>query len=346
MFVRTLAVSALFVAAALAAPAQTLQERLDVDLVLVDVTVTDTRGNQILGLGPDDFVVKENGVEQKIQSVDYFTNRTLLSAPEEKAAFKVERVREERYFVLFFDEDLREAGANRLRRAVRDAAEFVREQLKPQDLVAVAGHDARLLIYSDFTSDRKITEQALADVPKFSNGLTRVPAYAGETSILRAIDIPRMIDDTGRIYDALEMLADALRSIPARKILALVSEGIGEPSSFNASIPENEEIFYEPMIRALNAANVTVTSIALGENGTFSAREGTLSRIANETGGTYYTNVVNFAGPLSRLEKEASGYYLLTYRIDKPDGAHGYQKIDVSVKNPEFRVRAREGYAY
>ena len=35
--------------------------------------VTDNRGNQILGLTKDDFVVKENGVEQTIESLDYFT---------------------------------------------------------------------------------------------------------------------------------------------------------------------------------------------------------------------------------------------------------------------------------
>ncbi len=344
MSVRALFLS--LIAFALPAFAQPFQERVDVDLVLVDVTVTDSRGNQILGLGPDDFIVKEDGVAQKIESLDYFTNRTLLTSPEEKAAFKVERVRGERYFILFFDEDTREGGQNRLRRAQRDAIEFVRERMKPQDRVAVAGFDARLLVYADFTSDPKILESALGEVSKFSKGLTSVPPYAGDASIMRNIDPDRMMNETGRVYDALEVLAEAIRPVGARKVLALFSGGIGEPSSFNAQIPENEEFLYQPMIRALNASNVTVDSIALLEDRTFSAREQTLARIAAETGGTYYTNVVNFAGPLSRLEKESSGYYLISYRIHKPAGAHGYQKIDVSLKNPEFRVRARDGYLY
>ncbi len=348
MSVRAFFLSALLAAAALPSSAQTLQERVDVDLVLVDVTVTDARGNQILGLGPDDFIVKENGAPQKIESVDYFTNRTLLTSPEEKAAFKVERVREDRYFILFFDEaDLRGTpGSSRLIRAQRDALEFVRERLKPNDLVAVAGYDARLIVYADFTSDKKVLERALGEVMKFSNGLTTVPSYAGEASILRNIDARRMIEDTGRIYDALQFLADAVRPIQARKVLTLVSPGIGEVSSFNERLPENEEYLYQPMIRALNAANVTVHSVALFENNTSSPREQTLARIANETGGDYYTNVVSFTTPLTRMEKESSGYYLLTYRIRKPEGEHGYQQIDVDVRNPEFKVRAREGYVY
>src|SRR5437762_8574440 len=79
------------------------KEKLDVNLVLLDAVVTDHRGNQILGLDKDDFVVKENGVPQEVDSVDYFTNRRLLNAPENQAAFKVERVHEQRYFVFFFD---------------------------------------------------------------------------------------------------------------------------------------------------------------------------------------------------------------------------------------------------
>src|SRR5436853_6715674 len=78
-------------------------EKVNVNLVLLDAVVTDSRGNQILGLDKDDFVVKENGVAQPIDSVDYFTNRQLLNEPESKAAFKVERVHDQRYFVFFFD---------------------------------------------------------------------------------------------------------------------------------------------------------------------------------------------------------------------------------------------------
>src|SRR5512140_2567045 len=101
-----LTTGSMFAQPAVTAPVQqtpTYGEQVNVNLVLVDATVTDRKGNQILGLSKDDFVVKENGVPQEIASAEYFTNRTLLDAPESKAAFKVERVRDERYFILFFD---------------------------------------------------------------------------------------------------------------------------------------------------------------------------------------------------------------------------------------------------
>src|SRR5687767_4939400 len=88
--------------AAATAAAQT-SERIDVNAVLIDTVVTDNRGNQILGLTKDDFIVTEDGVRQTVDSVDYFSTRRLLTENEETAPFKVEAVREERYFIFFFD---------------------------------------------------------------------------------------------------------------------------------------------------------------------------------------------------------------------------------------------------
>ena len=92
-------------------PQPPFQERIDVNVVLLDVIVTDSRGNQILGLTKDDFIVKEGGVPQPIDSVDYFTNRRLLDSREESAPFKVENVRSERYFIFFFDKPSARATA-------------------------------------------------------------------------------------------------------------------------------------------------------------------------------------------------------------------------------------------
>lgn len=331
----------------LAQPA--LEERLDVDLVLVDATVTDSRGNQILGLEKDDFIVTEDGVQQELLSLDYFTNRTLVNAREQDAAFQVERVRQERYFVLFFHEP-GDPGAIRgwtseLRRATRAAEKWIDGELQPRDLVAIAGYDTRLKVYADFTSDPAVLERALNDVVAFSQGLREVPRYAGDASIMRNIDVRAMINETGRVYDALELLSEALRPIGARKIMPLFSFGIGEAVRGTALL-ENQETYYQPMIQALNSANVTVEAMFMLRDVAFYAPEQTLSRMASETGGRYYKNFVSFETPLGQIENASSGYYLLTYRIRKPAGEHGYQKIRVRLRNPEFRVQAREGYSY
>lgn len=326
-------------------------ETVDVNVVLVDATVTDRSGNQILGLTKDDFIVKEDGVAQQIASVDYFTNRRLLDSPESKAAFKVERVREERYFILFFHELLSNPPGLNLTREVyraRDSAvEFVEKHMLPEDRVAVAGFDARLKIYSDFTGDKEILKKALGEVVRFSNGLTTVPPYAGDVSIMKNIDKKKMMNDTGRIYDAIAYLAESLPEVQARKVMMLFSPGIGQSSSFSREIAENEDQWYLPMLHALNKENVSVYSINLLTTVTdLYAQEQTLSRLAQETGGEYFKTAVSFITPLKEVEKENNGYYLLSYNSRHPKGATGYQKINVTLKNPEFRIKAREGYAY
>ena len=77
----------------LSAQQPSLSERVDVNAVLLDVIVTDRSGHQILGLTKDDFIVKEKGVRQTIDSVDYLTSRRLVDSREEKLPFDIERVR-------------------------------------------------------------------------------------------------------------------------------------------------------------------------------------------------------------------------------------------------------------
>src|SRR5512142_598481 len=86
---RVVVFAVLLTLASLAAFAQqqppTFGEKLDVNVVLLDVIVTDSSGHQILGLDKNDFLVKEAGAEQTVDAVDYFTNRQLLTAQEKDA---------------------------------------------------------------------------------------------------------------------------------------------------------------------------------------------------------------------------------------------------------------------
>ncbi len=92
---------------------------------------------------------------QTIDSVDYFTNRRLLDRREEQASFKVERVHDERYFVIFFDKPSDPSALfDQLTLARESVKKFIDTNLKESDLVAIVGHDVRLKVYSDFTSDR------------------------------------------------------------------------------------------------------------------------------------------------------------------------------------------------
>lgn len=342
------AIASLALAASLAAQEGRFSEQIDVNLVLIDAIVTDSSGNQILGLKPDDFLVTEDGQPQQIEALDYFTNRKLLDAREESAPFKVEQVREDRYFVFFFDKPPAAQMWDELTQARSAVEDFIDKEMLPGDRIAIAGHDVRLKVYSDFTADKAQLRRALAEVMKFGKGLQKPPSQPGEASILREINFNRMVNRTGTVYQALHALGDALRPIRARKNLILFSAGIHEPGEeVRDGIVLNTSRYYEPMVNSLNRSNVAVYAINLMRNAPeLPAIHQTLSRVADDTSGEYFRTATGYFPFLQRIDKANAGYYLLSYRTRRPADAKGFQKVDVSVKNPEFRVQARRGYGF
>ena len=343
-----LAFSILIIALPAAAQQRVLEERVDVNAVLLDVLVTDRAGNQILGLTEDDFVVKEGGVRQTLDSVDYLTSRRLLTNREETLPFSVERMKEERYLVFFFDKPEGGQLFDQLARARSAVNRFIDEDMGGSDLVAIVGHDVRLKVYSDFTSSKQQLKRALRDVALFSNGLTNADSPVDTPSILRHIDGGAMMSDTGTVYEGLTVLADSLRSLRGRKNLVVFSAGIHEPGeSVRDGVLLNTSRYYEPMVQALNAANVTVyaANLVRAPNSAPVFHQ-TLERIAAETNGEYFRHAISFEPVLEQVEKATGGYYLITYRTRKPKGSSGFQKVQVTVPNPEFRVKARPGYLY
>ena len=327
---------------------QSFNEQIDVNAVLLDVIVTDRKGNHILGLGPDDFIIKENGVQQTVDSVDYFTNRRLLDQREEQAPFKVERVREDRYFIFFFDKPS-DPGAlfDQLSHARRSVQKFIDKEMKDTDLVAIVGHDIRLKVYSDFTNDKKQLANALNEASRFGRGLTQVPAGDGP-SILRNMRTNDLIGDTGTVYEALDLLADSVRPIRARKNLVLFSPGIADREEYMfAGMLSSRSRYLDPALQSLNAANTSVYGVQLQRNAdmtpVFHQR---LDELSEATGGRYFRLNVSFDPALKQIEHTNNGYYLVTYRSPHAKGEKGFQKVNVEVKNREFRVVARPGYSF
>lgn len=350
--------------AAPAAPAQQeppegrFGEELTVSEVLLDVVVTDRQGNVIVGLTPEDFVVKEGGEPIQLESATFYSNRRLLDEPSTlgEAAPAVDVVPAPRYFVLFFHEQQRAAADNpelrliqRQLEAAREARRWVEEERLLDDYVAVASYDVKLKVHQDFTRDeaalvRGINSATTGKDPG-ANWPSRIPETEGPS--LRA-GLPSGKDlakKTRTVYEGLSTLAEAAGKTLGRKNLVLFSTGFGETAGFGLYRPDPR--YYPDMVQALNDNNLAVYSVDLVPTHvvehTFSSA---LNQLADETGGQYFQNVVNFLTPLKQVASETSGYYLLSYEARHPRGEKGYQKVTVATRNPEFRVRAREGYVF
>jgi VWFA-related protein len=329
-------------------------EEIRVSEVLLDVLVTDKQGNVVVGLGPEDFVVKEDGAPVDLTGVTFYSSSLPVEDAKALAAkgIRAATVPEDRYFILFFDDQKRAALdapflITQQMEANQRARDWVKE-LAPNDWVAVVSWDYKLKVHQDFTRDKQAIVNALGAAMKGKdrgNWPSRTQGTTEGPSLLA--NLPKgneLRNRTTRIYDALEVVAEAAGGIRGRKNLLLFTVGFGNVNNFGQYTPDLR--YYPDMVDALNDNNVAVYTVDLTPEGIQTAFADSMHRLADDTGGQYLFNFVNFLTPLRRVAEENTGYYLLSYRSEHPAGKSGFQKVEVDTANPEFRVRAREGYEY
>ncbi len=109
---------------------------------------------------------------------------------------------------------------------------------------------------------------------------------------------------------------------------------------------EPDPRYFEPMSESLNDANVAVYTFDLTDTGANHPFANAMSHISDDTGGRYFPNVLHFKTPIADVARETSGYYLVSYRAEHLTGLRGFQKVEVTLANPELEVTARKGYRF
>jgi VWFA-related protein len=342
-------------AAAQEEPAGRFDERIQVTEVLLDVLVTDGDGNVVVGLDEGDFIVEEKGQPVEVAAATFYGSSKLLDSP--ALAGRLEptgAAAGDRFFILFFHDLRREAPSllRRQRDATVQSRRWVEESLGERDWVAVVSYYAKLRIHQDFTRDRALALAALDSVARGEDpGATWSAAaqLGSEPSLTRHLDQGKELRrQTTRIEDGLKVLAEAAAQTRGRKNLVFFSIGFGEVDRFGW---KPDQRYYPRTERALNDANVAVYAIALA-GGAFTrdpvieALGHSLSQLAADTGGRHFQTFANFAAPLEQVVEDNGGYYLLSYSAEYPAGDSGYREVSVRTKNPDLRVRAREGYLF
>jgi len=171
------------------APAPTAQFAAGVDIVEVDVSVTDKDGKPITDLTARDFEVREDGQPQTIQaiylaSLDRAILKAMAAAPPAPAAATSEiperRELRQRVFVFVLDmTHLSAAGFTRSRDAI---AGFIKDGMTPADVVGIVANGKMLDNRIDADKDARL--KALAEVKSPSQS--------------RLVDMrafPRILDD-------------------------------------------------------------------------------------------------------------------------------------------------------
>jgi VWFA-related protein len=228
------------------APAQETAVRISTQLVQLDATVTDKKGEHVQDLTEDDFELMVDG---KKQTITYFRLVKLPAPkrPEPSAAnapkpttpppsmpmktIAPERVARTIAFVID-DLGLSFESTSFARRAIK---KFLDEQMQESDLVAIIRTGRGLGALQQFTSDKRVLYAAVEKLtwnPYSRDMIPRFGAADDNTRPQEAIDAEARFEDFRETVfsvgtlGALNFVVRGLRELPGRKSAILISDGL------------------------------------------------------------------------------------------------------------------------
>jgi len=182
--------------------------------VLVDVRVTDRKGEPVTDLKQSDFRVYEDGVLQKINSFELENIQKLAqeaggngkpaeinlgALPKTMPQDTYKRlVQNHRLIVLFFD--LTSMQIPDLLRALEAAQNFLRSEMTPADLVAVVTYSSELRVVQDFTNDRDALTKAIKSIQIGQSSTLASNGTVGEAGGTDAFGNEVVTQDTGDAF--------------------------------------------------------------------------------------------------------------------------------------------------
>ena len=329
-----------------------LKHEVVVVLKLVQVYVTDKKGNPITDLEKSDFILYDNG---KLQTVTDF-EKHLLIQPEKKVEEEIAKTelppaedifsRMNRKFFLLLDIDRNSSvGISKSKKA---ALHFIDTQLQPTDEVAVFSYSfiRRLVLHQYLTSDHEKAREALKRIKEVpgnisaGEGVTVVTGGGSGTTPFSqsSFQMGDVVDKTNVFIKVIKEFAKALRYIQGYKNIILFSQGIAGGLLFSPDQVLREK--FEDMSKEFATSNSPVHTVNTAST---SARDPSLQMLSEVSGGTYFPNVGYYEQIAEQIQNVTSNYYVLGYYIDeKWDGK--YHKIKVEVKREGCQVYAQGGF--
>jgi VWFA-related protein len=305
--------------------------RVNVNLVILPVTVKDAAGHLVPDLTRTEFRILDDNVEQRLE---YFSAEAFpLSA------------------VVLLDNDLKSKDAQQ----VESSLSAIVAGLSTNDEAFVCRFDTNFHPGKGFThdQDKLLTElhrtrldtdrsSAPGSAPggSFSSGPTingqsattpGAPAPQASTVIL-GDRTTKALDDA--VYEASQLLKD--RGRDRRKIIFLISDGDNSKTNLNT---------YGNTVKELLRYGISVYSIGVG-SGYYERKFSRLQSYAHDSGGDVYyaAKRKSLEGLYSRVTEQARNQYTLGYNPRGNDRAKDYHTVEVRVRREGLDVRTREGY--
>ena len=297
--------------------------KVNSNLVMVPVSVTDANGQPVLGLRVEDFRIEENGHPQQIAQI---------GDPEQVPLDIALLI------------DVSGSVSTRFGFEQQAAARFLRQVLKPEDRATVFAIDEQPrfiqpLTSASIASEKLMTINTANGYTAFFDSVLAAANYLERSSATgrrRIIVVISDGDDTARILDVsvARSRAGNLQVINMDAQLQLIQQAT---ENTLRDVQRAEATFY-----SINPSGQTMhlnVRSARSEKG--------LERISSGTGGASFLprDESDLAAIFQRIAAEIRSQYLLQYYSNNEAAGREFRKI--VVKTPaqsQFKVRTREGY--
>lgn len=306
--------------------------------VRVDVIATDKKDQPVTDLRADEFDITQSGVTQSIADFEYVSIPTIdrkidLNAPQPLPP---------------------DSFTNAPPPPNARAFVFVMWALRPENIVPIKRMMTSFVSALQPTDEVAIVYGTRSDISQdFTNNPTKL---VGAINNLRGgLGFPSIRDWLFTMHSVLRSLA---ASKDSRKVIVFVSEGF---SSLNPPSLDVIEVFHEAVQRNIPIYTMDPrglmapplgfdrhledqTANGLERIRAVQAAKSGLQVIAENTNGRAFVNNWNVPQSAAALIGENNSYYLLGF-YPSPYAADGkFHDIDVKVRRPGVKIRARQGY--
>ncbi len=331
-----------------------LKHEVTVVLKLIQVYVTDKKGNPVTDLEQSDFILYDKGKLQTITDFERHIFKLEKEIKETKSdlAQKTSPLLNRKFFILL---DYGRNGLYGINKSKIAALHFLDTLIQPTDEVAVLSFSALrgLILHEYLTTDHQIAREAvkkMKGVPVIgeeenpSMGLSAGESYLQSGALVEpsgAAAEERRFANVNAM-ESIKIIRDfakSLRYIPGSKNIIFFSNGLFPRGRMFGDV-------FEDMCKEFASSNTPVYTVntyeLLKRIGNLQQAD-YLKQLSDLSGGKYFP-IVEYHESIARSIQEITGnYYVLGYYIDENwDGK--YRKIKVEVKRKGCIVHAQEGY--
>lgn len=343
--------------------------KVPVNVVPVNVTVTDKAGRPVKDLTAADFKLFEDGKPQRIQSFEIESSQA-HAGPEpvdDAGAAAAERgvpqplqssETEPGKLISFFIDDLTERSVKFFGWVISALQEFMEEEMGPRDQVGVFSASGSVRI--PFTGDRELLRDRIDDLGAGKLNLLRPLRTMSDVRAIRIVegDLKGRVSKKeefrawrqyNEVQASIRRLLASLRQhlryvqhFRGSKSLVMLSGGFVPAPSLRWRVDRMVDQALRSRV-TLNAVDIKglettplSTDIAFGDF--------PLERLAEDTGGIFYRASNDLVAGFRQIRDARSFYYVLSYASPDQKAGGKYHQIRVEVARPGLELSYRRGY--